>query len=101
MTVVGSKGCADNTNYGEEPDAFALIYPVSGADRGVEERQYLEAYSKEKLKAFFQSAGVSLDGFDMYFEHACSVDNFSEGNQCCVLTYQRVKRHFEQQRLKQ
>jgi len=99
MTVQMSKGCADNTNYGEEPDAFSLIYPAAGGDRGVEERMYLEPYTAEKLKAFLGTAGINTGEFDSYFDNACAVDNFTGGSTCCILTYQRVKRHFEQQKL--
>lgn len=99
MTCVPEKGVADNMNYGEEPDAVSLIFPGPHADRGVTEAMYLQPYTPEKLKVFLEGAGVSTEGFDEYFAHAADVDNFPGGNQASIVTYRKVKRHFETQAL--
>mmetsp|Transcript_23843 Transcript_23843/g.28802 ORF Transcript_23843/g.28802 Transcript_23843/m.28802 type:complete len:451 (+) Transcript_23843:210-1562(+) len=90
------KAFADNNDYGEEPDASALLYPPPAAERGVNEEHYLQAYSKEQLREFLGAAGVTVSSeFDLYFQHAADMDKFPGGGKCCIHTYQKVKRHFE------
>ena len=42
-----TRSVADVTNYGDEPSASAIIFPPNGADRGVEEGDYLATYDAE------------------------------------------------------
>jgi hypothetical protein len=62
-------------------------------------RKPTQPYAPDKLKAFLEGAGVSTEGFQEYFAHAADVDNFPGGNQASIVTYRKVKRHFEMQAL--
>jgi len=99
MTVKFSKAFNDNTNYGEEPDAGVLMYPGPAADKGVTESQYITPYEKAKLKSFLEGAGVETENFDEYFKYAADMDQFPGGDKACIISYQKVKRHFEAQKL--
>ena len=88
------KSVADNSNYGNELDAAALIYVAPYADRGVTDEDYLRPYSHGDLKDLFGAAGILLPDavFDRVFEEASAIDAFpGERSKACVSTARRVQ----------
>lgn len=93
---LSAKSVADNTNYGNEATAVSLIFPSSGAERGVVESDYLKPYDKDELQRFYASAGIPMDQeeFDAAFETACELDGAAGGTALCSInTFQRVRMH--------
>lgn len=86
------RSVADNCNYGNEPSAVSLIFPSSGAERGVVETDYNKPYTKEDLSQFYADTGIQMaEGeFEAAFETAAEVDGFG-GDACTINTFQRVR----------
>lgn len=51
---------ANAQNYGNEPDAMALLSPCSTADRGVNEDTYAEKRDHGNMRKLLESAGITL-----------------------------------------
>ncbi|XP_069874490.1 EF-hand domain-containing family member B isoform X2 [Dipodomys merriami] len=51
---------SDRTNYGEEGDAYSLLYPNIFAQKGVYENDFFQARSKEEIKKILCNIGVLL-----------------------------------------
>ena len=68
------KSVADNQNYGNEPDAFSLIYPSEALNGGLEEDEFVILKTKEELKEVFDQSGFlegkAQDFFDAVFAYA-------------------------------
>lgn len=52
------RSVADETAYGDEASAAALVNPGFGADRGVSEQDFQEMFGKQRLRRFYEDAGV-------------------------------------------
>jgi hypothetical protein len=51
-----------------------------------------------QMKTFLAEAGVDkTDNFEQYFAQAADIDNFPGGGKCCIMTYRKVKRHYQMQ----
>ncbi|KAI6660857.1 EF-hand domain-containing family member B-like [Oopsacas minuta] len=66
------KRVSDYTNYGDESDAFGLIYPSVYSNRGVHERDFFVPRSQQEIKMIFTNIGVEMDdkGFEELWKRA-------------------------------
>lgn len=55
------KRVSDYTNYGDESDAFGLLYPSVYSNRGVHERDFFVPRSQEEIKNIFTNIGVEME----------------------------------------
>ena len=60
------KRVSDYTNYGDESDAFGLLYPSVYSNRGVHERDFFVSRSEDEIKKIFTNIGVEME--DKVFE---------------------------------
>jgi hypothetical protein len=67
---------ANTQNYGNEPDAMALLSPCSTADRGVNEDTYAEQRDRGNVRKLLDSAGIRLPDaeFDEVFADAAQAE---------------------------
>ena len=95
------RSVADETAYGDEATAAALVNPGYGAERGVTEGDYSEALDETTMRKFYQDAGV-LDPdaddngfFAATFAAAAAEDakrgKVTSGECATVGTFQRVR----------
>jgi hypothetical protein len=95
------RSVADETAYGDEATAAALVNPGYGAERGVTEGDYSEALDETKMRKFYQDAGV-LDPdaddngfFAATFAAAAAEDakcgKVTSGEYSTVGTFQRMR----------
>lgn len=61
------KRVSDYTNYGDESDAFGLLYPSLYSSRGIYEKDFFVARSKENIMELFKNIDVEMD--DAAFEY--------------------------------
>ena len=54
------KRVSDYTNYGDESDAFGLLYPSVYTNRGVHERDFFVPRSQEDIRRVFTNIGVEM-----------------------------------------
>lgn len=89
------KGVADDQNYGDEPDAMALLYPSADAERGVTDRDFLMQRPKDEVKEIMAAAGalgnVDEELFENIFAHAAALDGKSEDT-CSIVAFKECKR---------
>lgn len=83
---------ANTQNYGNEPDATALLSPCSTADRGVNEDTYAEKRNRGDIRRLLDSAGISLPDkdFDEIFQAAAEHEG---GDGCASLMAFMSSRH--------
>nr|XP_010333939.1 EF-hand domain-containing family member B isoform X1 [Saimiri boliviensis boliviensis] len=53
---------SDRTNYGEQGNAYSLLYPTIFAQKGVFERDFFKTRSKEEIAEILCNIGVKLSG---------------------------------------
>nr|XP_035133741.1 EF-hand domain-containing family member B isoform X3 [Callithrix jacchus] len=53
---------SDRTNYGEQGNAYSLLYPTIFAHKGVFERDFFKTRSKEEIAEILCNIGVKLSG---------------------------------------
>ena len=53
------RSVADGTAYGDEATVAALVNPGYGAERGVTESDYAEAFDEAEMRRFYEDAGVA------------------------------------------
>ncbi|XP_025020964.1 EF-hand domain-containing family member B [Python bivittatus] len=73
---------SDNTNYGDQATAYALLYPSVCNNKGVYEKDFFKIRSKEEIAAILHNIGVKLseESFDEVWRQACLKDH--RGNVC-------------------
>ena len=95
------RSVADETAYGDEATAAALVNPGYGAERGVVESDYGEAFGEARMRRFYEDAGV-LDpdaddgGFFAATFAAAAAEDAARGKvtsgECATLgTFQRAR----------
>ena len=95
------RSVADETAYGDEATAAALVNPGYGAERGVTEGDYGEAMREAEMRRFYEDAGVADpdadDGgfFAAAFAAAAAEDSASgrvqSGDSATLGTFQRAR----------
>ena len=101
LAAPGLRSVADETAYGDEATAAALVNPGYGAERGVTEGDYGEALDEGKMRRFYEDAGV-LDpdaddgGFFAATFAAAAAEDAARGKvtsgECATLgTFQRAR----------
>ncbi|XP_063159943.1 EF-hand domain-containing family member B [Candoia aspera] len=68
---------SDNTNYGDQATAYALLYPSICSNKGVYEKDFFKIRSKEEIAAILRNIGVELseESFDEVWRQACLKDH--------------------------
>lgn len=66
----------DYTNYGDESDAYGLMYPSMYSNRGVYESDFFEPRTPDQIREVFDNIGVNLSDelFQMLWKEAASRD---------------------------
>jgi len=95
------RSVADETAYGDEATAAALVNPGYGAERGVVESDYGEAFGEARMRRFYEDAGVldpdADDGgfFAATFAAAAAEDaargKVANGDVATLGTFQRAR----------
>ncbi|XP_020663010.3 EF-hand domain-containing family member B isoform X1 [Pogona vitticeps] len=68
---------SDNTNYGDQATAYALLYPSIYSNKGVYERDFFKTRSKEEIARILRNIGVQLsdESFDEIWRQASLKDH--------------------------
>jgi EF-hand domain-containing family member B len=83
---------ANAQNYGNEPDANALLSPCSTADRGVNEDTFSQKRTAENIKQLLDStASIRLSDaeFDEVFQAAA--EEVGNGSMCTLTSFMRAR----------
>lgn len=92
------RSVADHRAFGDEPSTASLIAPPSGASQGVFERDFMQAFDLEEMRAFYAACGMAGDLpeeiFRLVFDKAAEVDGRGDGL-ATLNTFQQVKLHVE------
>uniref|UniRef100_G1K853 EFHB C-terminal EF-hand domain-containing protein n=2 Tax=Anolis carolinensis TaxID=28377 RepID=G1K853_ANOCA len=80
---------SDNTNYGDQGDAYNLLYPTIYSNKGVYERDIFKTRSKEEIARILRNIGVQLsdESFDEVWRQASLKDHRGE---VCVESIRNV-----------
>ncbi|KFZ47462.1 EF-hand domain-containing family member B, partial [Antrostomus carolinensis] len=64
---------SDRTNYGDEPSAFALLFPSVFSQMGVYERDFFKTRPKAEIAQILHNIGVNIsdDEFEEVWKQAC------------------------------
>ena len=94
---------ADNQNYGNEPDAFSLIYPSDALNGGLEEDEFLCLRSKSELEELFEGSNSGLEGrgkhiFEAIFDYATR-DLDADAKRCSASQFLKAKRELDMKAL--
>lgn len=97
------KSVADNQNYGNEPDAFSLIYPSDALNGGLEEDEFLCLRSKSELEELFEGSNSGLEGrgkqiFEAIFDYATR-DLDADAKRCSASQFLKAKRELDMKAL--
>ncbi|KAM6223849.1 EF-hand domain-containing family member B [Rhynchocyon petersi] len=80
---------SDRTNYGEEGNAYSLLYPNIFSQRGVFERDFFKTRSKEEISQILCNIGVKLS--DEEFENIWNLASKKHhGGEVCVESIRNV-----------
>ncbi|XP_006883468.1 PREDICTED: EF-hand domain-containing family member B [Elephantulus edwardii] len=80
---------SDRTNYGEDGNAYSLLYPTIFSQRGVFERDFFKTRSKEEIAQILCNIGVKLS--DEEFENVWNrASQKHQGGEVCVESIRNV-----------
>ncbi len=89
------KSVADNQNYGNEPDSFSLIYPVTAADRGLDEDDFARERDGAEMASILRATGLLGEGAQLSeeaFKAAYSIAAQSQDSgMCSIKDFLKVK----------
>uniref|UniRef100_A0A8C3J4I1 EFHB C-terminal EF-hand domain-containing protein n=1 Tax=Calidris pygmaea TaxID=425635 RepID=A0A8C3J4I1_9CHAR len=64
---------SDRTNYGDEGDAYTLLFPSVFSEKGVYERDFFKTRPKEEIAQILRNVGVNIsdERFEEIWKEAC------------------------------
>ncbi|XP_054846788.1 EF-hand domain-containing family member B [Eublepharis macularius] len=73
---------SDINNYGDQANAYALLYPSIYSNKGVYERDFFKTRPKEEIAHILRNIGVSIsdERFDEVWRQACLKDHRGEAS---------------------
>uniref|UniRef100_A0A8D0BZ71 EFHB C-terminal EF-hand domain-containing protein n=1 Tax=Salvator merianae TaxID=96440 RepID=A0A8D0BZ71_SALMN len=80
---------SDNTNYGDQATAYALLYPSIYSSKGVYESDFFKTRSKEEMARIMRNIGVNIsdESFNEVWRQATLKDHRGE---VCVESFRNV-----------
>ncbi|XP_070583354.1 EF-hand domain-containing family member B [Erythrolamprus reginae] len=68
---------SDTTNYGDQANMYALLYPSIYSNKGVYEKDFFRIRSKEEIADILRNIGVNIsdESFDEIWRQACLKDH--------------------------
>jgi len=83
--AVVKRSVASNVNYGDDVDAFGLIFPGKHLFRGLQPDDFHARRSKEELRSLFNGAGLKATAADFngLFAESCSL--YQDGHEAASL----------------
>ncbi len=115
--VPRQRSVANTHNYGNEPDALALLRPPRAAELGVGDAHFVHLRDREEVKSLVSEAGIMLEDrdFDVVFAMAAEADGEAVpgavveegrggvsgrvGGRCSLDTFFRARHHLLAQTL--
>lgn len=94
----------DNTNYGDEKDAFELLYPHPCAVRGLDDEDFDVMYTKEEIYEFIKENGIELPEEEYNVIYDTGLKNYpnDEGKMSVnqfIYTMRNFKREYNRKRV--